>query len=77
MGHKYCKNHPPRFPPPARLLQFYSVVFIFIMVSAGIVASCLALLAPARGFVSPIVTRTPGAEVRAFHVTGRVGRFCV
>lgn len=34
------------------------------MVSAGVVASCLALLAPARGFVSPIVTRTPGAEVR-------------
>lgn len=33
------------------------------MVSAGTVASCLALLAPARGFVSPIVSRTPGAEV--------------
>lgn len=42
------------------------------MVSAGLVASCLALLAPARGFVRPIVTRTPGAEVRVFHVTARL-----
>lgn len=43
---------------------FSSLGLFFTMVSAGIVASCLALLAPARGFVSPIVTRTPGAEVR-------------
>ncbi|CAM9592732.1 unnamed protein product [Ectocarpus sp. 6 AP-2014] len=35
------------------------------MVSPTVVASCLALLAPARGFVSPIVTRTPGAQIAA------------
>lgn len=51
----------------------------FTMVSAGIVASCLALLAPARGFVRPIVTRTPGAEVRVLscHTPALSGCVCL
>lgn len=34
------------------------------MISTGLVASCLALLAPAQGFVTPIISRFSGGEVR-------------
>lgn len=34
-----------------------------VMVSSGLVTSCLALIAPASGFVSPIAWKAPGAQV--------------
>lgn len=34
------------------------------MISTRLVASCLALLAPAQGFLTPIASRVSGGEVR-------------
>lgn len=58
-----CCLHGPAVQPPHCSRQHLQQASCR-MISAVLVASCLALLAPAQGFVTPIVSRVPGSEVR-------------